>query len=298
LWDIIAGKSIKTITAHAGGVTSVAFDRQGRLVSAGKDKKFKLWDATGNLIREFPPMGEQVLAVAISHDGSRIIAGDWNGDVRMVQSEMPETSLSLAANPPPAADRLKEQLEKLAALEPDFQKSLAQSNELAAKLADATKQHQTLIAQRDQKNAAAKAAEDAATGLVAKAEAAAGEIQKLTASTRDMHDLVVAARLANLESPEAQSLVADRETTLAENLIKASQLRRDQIAQRSQASAKRDEAKKFAAEVAAMQEPVAKSEAALSAAKAAVDAYAAEHAKLVGAKTSIEKLIEQLKAVK
>ena len=298
LWDIVSGKSIKSITAHPGGVTSVSFDHQGRLVSAGKDKKFKLWDATGNLVREFPAMAEQVLAVAISHDGSRIIAGDWNGEVRMLQTEKPEASLSLAANPPPAADRLKEQLEKLAAIEPDFQKSLAQSNELAAKLAEATKQHQTLVTQRDQKNAAAKAAENAATDLVAKADAAAAEIQKLTSATRDMHDLVVAARLANLESTEAQKLVADRETALAESLVKAAQLRRDQIAQRSQALAKRDESKKLAEEVAAMQDPIARSEAVVATAKAAAEAYAPEHAKLVEARSSIEKLIEQLKAVK
>lgn len=296
LWDIIAGKSIKSINAHTGGVTSVAFDHQGRLVSAGKDKKVKLWDATGNLVREFPPMGEQVLTVAISHDGSRIIAGDWNGDVRMLQSEKPEESLSLAANPPPAADRLKEQLEKLAALEPAFQKSLAQTNELAAKLDAATKEHQSLIAQRDQKNAAAKAAEDAAAALVAKADAAAGEIQKLTSSTRDMHDLVVAARLANLESIEAQKLVADRESALADSLVKAAQLRRDQIAHRAEAVAKSNESKTIVAEVTAMQETIAKAEAAVSAAKAAVDANAPEHAKLLTARTAVEKLVEQLRA--
>jgi hypothetical protein len=296
LWDIVSGKSIKTITAHAGGVTSVAFDHQGRLVSAGKDKKFKLWDASGNLVREFPAMGEQVLTVAISHDGSRIIAGDWNGEVRMVQTEKPEASLSLAANPPPAADRLKEQLEKLAAIEPDFQKSLAQSNELAAKLAEATKQHQALVVQRDQKNAAAKAAENAATELVAKADTAAAEIQKLTSSTRDMHDLVVAARLANLESTEAQKLVADRETALADSLVMAAQLRRDQIARRAEALAKREEAKKFVAEAATMQEPIAKAQAAVNAAQAAVDAFASEHAKVVAAKQSIEKLVGQLRS--
>lgn len=294
LWDIITGKSIKSINAHTGGVTSVAFDHEGRLVSAGKDKKVKLWDAAGNLVREFPPMGEQVLTVAISHDGSRIIAGDWNGDVRMVQSENPEASLSLAANPPPAADRLLVELDKLAALEPDFQKSLAESNELAGKLAAATKQHQALIAQRDQMNAAAKSADEAATALIAAADAAAGEIQTLTSSTRDMHDLVVAARLANLESTEAQALVADRESALAESLVKASQLRRDQIARRAEALAKREDAKKIVAEVATMQEPIAQSATAVDTAKAAVDAFAPEHAKLASVKTLIKTLVEQL----
>lgn len=295
LWDIIAGKSIKSINAHTGGATSVAFDHQGRLVSAGKDKKVKLWDATGNLVREFAAMGEQVLTVAISHDGSRVIAGDWNGDVRMFDSELPAASLSLAANPPPAADRLKQQLDRLAAMEPEFEKSLTQSNDLAAKLAEATKRHQALIAAREEKNAAAKAADAAATALIAQADAVAGEIQKLTLSTRDMHDLVVAARLANLESNEAQHLVADRESALAESLVQAAHLRRDQIARRGEAVVKREDAKKIVAEVAAMQEPIAQSEAAVAAAKAAVDAFAPDHAKRASIKTAIEQLVEQLR---
>jgi hypothetical protein len=112
-----------------------------------------------------------------------------------------------------------------------------------------------------------------------------------------MHDLVVAARLANLESTEAQKLVADRELALAESLVKAAQLRRDQIAQRAEASAKRDEAKKIVAEVTAMQDPIAKAEVAVASAKAAVDAFAPEHAKLVSVKTAIEKMVEQLRAV-
>lgn len=296
LWDVISGKSIKSINAHTGGVTSVAFDHQGRLVTAGKDKKVKLWDAAGNLVREFPAMTEDVLTVAITHDGSRLIAGDWSGEVRMVLSDKPDTSVSLAANPPPAAERLKGQLEKLAALEPDFQKSLAQANDLAAKLAEATKQHQTLVAQRDQKNAAIKAAEASAMALVASADSARDEVQKLTSSTRDMHDLVVAARLANLESIEAQQLVADREAALAESLVKAAQLRRDQIARRAEAKTKLEEAKKIGAEVAAMQESIAKAEAAVAAAKSAADSFAPEHEKLVTTKSSIEKLVAQLRA--
>lgn len=212
----------------------------------------------------------------------------------MVQSENPEASLALAANPPPAADRLLVELDKLVALEPDFQKSLAESNELAGKLAAATKQHQALIAQRDQTNAAAKSADEAATALIAAADAAAGEIQTLTSSTRDMHDLVVAARLANLESTEAQALVADRESALAESLVKASQLRRDQIARRAEALAKREDAKKIVAEVATLQEPIAQSATAVDTAKAAVDAFAPEHAKLASVKTSIKTLVEQL----
>ena len=74
LWDIVAGKSLKSINAHEGGATGVAFDHEGRLITSGKDRKVKLWDAAGNLIREFPQMQEPVLAVAITHAHVRATA--------------------------------------------------------------------------------------------------------------------------------------------------------------------------------------------------------------------------------
>jgi len=295
LWDVVAGKSIKSINAHPGGVTGVAFDHQGRLVSSGKDKKVKLWDTAGNLVREFPPMDEQVLAVAISHDGSRIVAGDWNGDVLLVESEKPDAKIELAANPPPASQRLQGELEKLALMEPDFQKSLAQANALAGKLAEASKQRQTLVTQRDQKSAEAKAAEDQANGLIAQADAAATEIGKFNGVTRDLHDLVIAARLANLDSAEAQSVVADRELALAESLQKAAQLRRDQIAKRSAAATQRETSKRLTNEALALQDPIKQAEAVEAAAKDAVDAFAPQHAERVAAKQAVEKMVAQLR---
>jgi hypothetical protein len=295
VWDVVAGTAIKTISAHAGGVTAVAFDHQGRMVSAGKDRRVKLWDAAGNLVREFPEMAEQVLTAAITHDGSRVVAGDWNGDVLMVESENPEAKRPLAANPPPAADRLGEQLEKLALIEPEFQKSLAAAGELAAKLGQATAGLQALIAQRDEKIAAAKAADEASVAMVAQANKLNEEIVGLAVATRDMHDLVVAGRLGNLESAEAQQEVADRESALAESLQKVAQMRRDQINVRAGSVAKSDESKRLTGEADAMQSNIATAEAAVVESKAAVDAFAPGHASIVSAKETVERMVAQLR---
>ncbi|WP_372723529.1 c-type cytochrome domain-containing protein, partial [Novipirellula sp.] len=81
VWDVAEGKTIKSFNAHGGGVTAVVFDHQGRMVTAGKDNRAKLWDANGGLIREFNPVSEDVLEAAITHDGSRVIYGDWDGQV-------------------------------------------------------------------------------------------------------------------------------------------------------------------------------------------------------------------------
>ena len=84
LWAMENGKRIKNIPAHPGGATCLQFLHDGRLVSGGRDRTVKLWDAGGNQIRQFEPFGELVMKVAATHDGGRIVAGDWSGEVRLV----------------------------------------------------------------------------------------------------------------------------------------------------------------------------------------------------------------------
>ena len=120
LWDMSAGKLIKSFNAHGGGATAVAFDHQGRIVSAGKDNKAVLWDGNGTKVRDFKAMSEDVLEVAISHDGKRVIYGDWTGDVINASADDPNQVHSLAANPPPVSKRIDAAKTALAALQQEL----------------------------------------------------------------------------------------------------------------------------------------------------------------------------------
>lgn len=295
LWDVASGAAIKTISAHPGGATGVAFDHQGRLVTAGKDQKVKLWNANGDLIREFPAMQEAVLTVGITHDGLRVVGGDWTGAVIVSESENPEAKFSLAANPPPPAERLTSQLGKLAVVEPEFQASQAQADTLAAKLAEASNQHLALVTQRDEKLTLAKQAEE----LMSKAMQHADELKIAIASqsqaSRDLYDRLVVARLGDLGSVEGQQAAAERELQLAGSLSEIAKMRQDQIAERSLATVKQQEISQLRTEAEAMGEPIRIAEAARLAAKAEVDAFAAQHAVIVAKKQSIERLIAQLR---
>ena len=115
LWGIEKGKRIKNISAHPGGVASVQFLHDGRLVSGGRDHTVKLWDASGNQVRRFTPFGDLVMKVAASHDGKRIIAGDWSGEVRLISATDGKLVSRLAANPLPLGVLLKEKRAQAAA---------------------------------------------------------------------------------------------------------------------------------------------------------------------------------------
>lgn len=65
----------------ANGVLAARFDHEGRLCTAGRDQKIRLWDAGGKEIQSFDITGGQPLSVALSHDGKTVIGGDTAGQV-------------------------------------------------------------------------------------------------------------------------------------------------------------------------------------------------------------------------
>lgn len=100
LWNMQDGKQIKSISAHGGGATAVEFTHDGRIVSCGRDKVAKVWDASGNPVRSLETLGDIAMQVAFTHDGGRVVAGDWAGEVRVWNTADGARLASLTANPP------------------------------------------------------------------------------------------------------------------------------------------------------------------------------------------------------
>lgn len=278
LWDMVEGKAIRTINAHGPGVTDVAFDHDGRLVTAGKDRRFRLWDASGKKIQDFSPMKEAVLEVEISHDGKRIIAGDWTGQVVNVAAEDPKSSVTLAANPPPVETRLEKMNGTLASIQSELaplKSALQDATEaVAAAEKPLTEMNQRIEGLRDE---AAKASTAAETNQE-RVQSIEAEIAKLTRASRDAHDRVIAQRLALQDSASTAEEVAAQEDKLAEQLHQlATQRRTQQKAQQAikthqqRAAAKRSEAEKLTEKLPPLQQAVEKAKQAHAEAKAAHD---------------------------
>jgi len=294
LWDIVEGKSIKSISAHGGGVMSVRFDHSGRLVTCGKDNRVKLWDASGNLVRELPPMADTVLEVAFSHDGSKIIGGDWSGKVLISDTESPETQTPIAANPPSAADQLQDVNTKIAALGNEFDRTLAETTAAAESLAAEAAKRQQAQNDRQQKIDAAAMAEQASGAAIAVADGIKVELPELERQSRDLHDQVIAARLAPREADAAQETLAAHETNLSAMLTTIVAKRHEQIQSRVLANAKSVEAGSFAAEADAMSPVIAAAEASEATAKQVADAAKAAHDIVAAQRAVLESRASQL----
>jgi WD40 repeat protein len=92
IWNVSDGFPVATITkAHApkpgpqvygtppGGVLSVQFTSDGRLISVGRDSVVRIWGADGKPKGASPAADALLTKVAVSPDGKLAIAGDYQG---------------------------------------------------------------------------------------------------------------------------------------------------------------------------------------------------------------------------
>jgi chromosome segregation ATPase len=105
-WEMINGKQVKTWSAHSGGTLSAHYAQNGNIVTAGRDKAVKFWDGNGKALRTISGFTDIVMESRLSHDGSKIIAGDWTGKVGIWNSADGKKLGDLNANPPTLESRV------------------------------------------------------------------------------------------------------------------------------------------------------------------------------------------------
>ncbi|MDZ4783322.1 MAG: c-type cytochrome domain-containing protein [Planctomycetia bacterium] len=190
LWEMENGSLIKSWDAHGGGAACVSFSHDGRLVSAGRDRVVKIWDANGAQLRAFDAFHDLALQCVFTHDDAQVAAGDWTGEVRLWNVADGALVGNLLSNPPTLqmfaeAEAAKAQAavfaaEQAAANAAAATKSLEEKSaalaEIAARLSALQAEAAQLTADRaamEQAANQATAAAQAATDAVAAAKAAA-----------------------------------------------------------------------------------------------------------------------------
>ena len=106
-WEMINGKQVKTWNAHSGGTLSAHYAPNGTIVTSGRDKSVKFWDGEGKGLRTISDLSDIVMEARLSHDGTKIIAGDWSGQVFVWNANDGKKMGSLSSNPPMIEDRVK-----------------------------------------------------------------------------------------------------------------------------------------------------------------------------------------------
>jgi hypothetical protein len=184
LWEMEGGSQVRNWGAQGGGAWSVEFAYDGRLVTAGRDRQVKVWDQNGSQLKGLDGLTDIGLECVFAHDGQRVVAGDWAGEIRMWNVEDGQVVATLAMNPPALDAQAAQAAAAAAAAEAAAQTAVAEAD-AAQQAVDALAA--ALTAAADQ---LAQAADDAA-----KTQAQA-EIDRLTAEKVAAEQALAAKRTA------------------------------------------------------------------------------------------------------
>lgn len=203
LWEMENGGQIKTWAAHGGGAQSVRFLKDGRLVSAGRDKIVKLWDGNGAQQRVFDAFPDIALRTTPTYNDARVIGSDWTGLVRVYNQPDGKLVGVLQPNPPNPAEQLTLASKDLV--------TAAAARDAASATAKASQ------AALDKANAELAAAQKAVVDTTAAAKAAVDNVPKLKAAL----DAGTATLAAGNADVAAKDLLVKSLTTAAATVIDA-----------------------------------------------------------------------------
>lgn len=89
LWQPEIGRMVRIVRHHEGPVLALAWSPDGRhLYSAGQEGLIRRINGDSDAIeKQWRPGTDWIYALAVSPDGANIAAGDWAGEVRVVEGE-------------------------------------------------------------------------------------------------------------------------------------------------------------------------------------------------------------------
>jgi hypothetical protein len=205
LWELENGGNIKTFGAHGGGVASVRFAKDGRLLTAGRDRLVRLWDQNGGKLREFEGFGDLALEAVLNFDETRVVGADWTGEIRVWDIKDGHRIANLAVNPASLAVRLDRANQALAAAKAEAETLEKQLAPLQANVANAVK----VMADAQARLAAAEQTVGKQVAMVPQLEAA----QKAKSAVEN--EAKVAFAGAEKAAAQASAALAAAEKTLA-----------------------------------------------------------------------------------
>ncbi len=233
LWEMENGNNIKTIGAHGGGTLSVRFGKDGRLLSAGRDRVARIWDANGNKQRDLEPFSDLALEAVFTQDESRVIAADWTGEIRVYDSKDGKRLANLAVNPRPIAVRLEQTNQALAVAKSEAD---ALSRQFAQLQADAQTRAKAVEAAQLKVGAADKVVSErgkavAAAEQVLKARQAT--LEEIRATTRAAEQLEASTTAAVQAAEKSAASAATAEKAANDALIAARTAIKKAVAEKS-----------------------------------------------------------------
>ncbi len=275
-WEMVNGSQVKKQGAH-GGVLTLGFANDGRMVSGGRDGHVRIWDSSGKQVRDWVAGGGMVLSARFTQEGKTVITGTSAGDIRIWDAAKDSPALGFVLyNPPTIETRVEQAGKDIAVKQSEAEKAKAAAAEKEKLTADAK-------AEIEATRKAMAEAEATAAAKAKEAEALKGEIAGLEKNLKDAQAGAEAAKkqLAEDKALDAQARAAleAKLKTLTGDVTRVEAdlaTRRQTVPQREQeAAALRAKKEDLAKSMPDREKKAAEMEKALAAAKPAADTAAA-----------------------
>lgn len=98
LWDTWKFNQVRKFMAHPGGVLSLNISKDGQIVTSGKDGFTKRWDLNGKNVSTYAQLPDWSYQARFGASGSVVLAGAWNGDIAIWNSDTGEQVAKLTTN--------------------------------------------------------------------------------------------------------------------------------------------------------------------------------------------------------
>jgi len=116
-FEMNEGKLVKNWAAHGGGVLSISFTPDGKIVSSGNDGLVRTWDINGTKIGEAATQGDLVTKVVATFDSKSAISANWRGEIIQWNLAAALTEAGrYVSNPPLIAQRIVQTEQRTAEL--------------------------------------------------------------------------------------------------------------------------------------------------------------------------------------
>jgi len=275
LWEMENGGQVKSWGAHGAGTACVRYARDGRLVSAGRDRAVKVWDGNGAMKRQFELLPDLALRTTFTHDGGRVVGGDWTGTLKVWESADGRLAGNLSANPLTLVERINAATQELAARQIARDKLAVAAATSQAAAQKATTELGTAQKAVTERAAEAKVAKDNVTKTKEAVEKAKTALvsAEAEAKARQIQSQAFAEAAAKVKEAADKSR-GDAAYTAAANrsLNIASQAAADAAAAQRGATDQANALKSAEANLAAAQQAATAADASASAAPKTVDA--------------------------
>ena len=225
LWEMNNGNQIARANAHGDGVNAIAYTHDGKLVTAGQDRTAKMWDPGLKPLQTFPAFNEPALRVTFTHDGQRVVAGDWSGEVKMWEAGDAREVAHLPANPPTIAMRIAASEQELQAARDAATAAVAALAAVEQQVKDAGSKHAAAVeAAETSATQASQLVEKAKADLVAQSaqvEAANAAVQEAQRAMDEAKKALEAATAKAAQMTTALAQTREREQAIQKQVPEA-----------------------------------------------------------------------------